>query len=197
MIGYLTGKIISKKPTQILLDVNGVGYVVNITISTFETLNQTNTELVSLFTYLNVREDALILYGFSTIAEKEMFELLISVNGIGPKSAQSILSGIQIDELHSALRNNDLSRIIAIPGIGRKTGERLLIELRDKVEKLSDNFEFASEPNFAARKDAILALTQLGYNQKVAEKAVRSVLDSAPESSLEALLKNSLVLLNK
>ncbi len=197
MIGYLTGKLISKKPTQIILDVNGVGYIINITISTFESLPKNDNEIVSLHTYLNVREDALILFGFSTLAEKEMFELLIGVNGVGPKSAQSILSGIQIDELHTALRNNDLSRLVAIPGIGKKSGERLIIELRDKVEKLSDTFETSNEPSFTIRKDAILALTQLGYNQKIAEKAVRTILDSDPDSSLENLLKDSLALLNK
>jgi Holliday junction DNA helicase RuvA len=197
MIGYLTGKIISKKPTQIILDVNGVGYIINITLSTFEALPDSSDEIVSLHTYLNVREDALILFGFSKLSEKEMFELLISVNGVGPKSAQSILSGIQIDELHSALRNNDLSRLVAIPGIGRKSGERLIIELRDKVEKLSDSFDTSVEANFTIRKDAILALTQLGYNQKVAEKSVRSVLDKEPDSTLEELLKNSLAVLNK
>lgn len=197
MIGYLTGKIISKKPTQIMLDVNGVGYLINITISTFEFLPNDSDQLVSLHTYLSVREDALILFGFSTLAEKEMFELLIGVNGVGPKSAQSILSGIQIDELHSALRNNDLSRIIAIPGIGRKTGERLIIELRDKVEKLSDSFELSNDSNYSIKKDAILALTQLGYNQKAADKAVRNVLDEVEKPTLEVLLKNALALLNK
>jgi len=139
MIAHLTGKIISKKPTQIILDVNGVG----------------------------------------------------------PKSAQSILSGIQIEELHSALRNNDLSRIIAIPGIGRKTGERLLIELRDKVEKLSDTFEAVADSSYSIKKDAILALTQLGYNQKTAEKVVRNISDKIKDSTLEVLLKNSLAELNK
>ena len=197
MIGHLTGKIISKKPTQIMLDVNGVGYLINITITTFESLPDNSDEVVSLHTYLNVREDALILFGFSTLAEKEMFELLIGVNGVGPKSAQSILSGIQIDELHTALRNNDLSRLVAIPGIGKKSGERLIIELRDKVEKFSDTFEASAEPNFAIRKDAILALTQLGYNQKTAEKVVRNAIDAKPDLTLENLLKDSLAILNK
>ena len=197
MIGYLTGKIISKKPTQIILDVNGVGYIINITISTFESLPDDGEQVVSLHTYLSVREDALILFGFSTLAEKEMFQLLISVNGVGPKSAQSILSGIQIDELHEALRNNDLSRLVAIPGIGKKSGERLIIELRDKVEKLSDSFEISSDSNYAIKKDAVLALTQLGYNQKVADKAVRSILEEVENPSLEILLKKALALLNK
>jgi len=197
MIGYLTGKIISKKPTQIIIDVNGIGYLVNISISTFEALPDNSTDIVSLYTYLSVREDALTLFGFSTLAEKEMFELLIGVNGVGPKSAQSILSGIQIDELHSALRNNDLSRLVAIPGIGRKSGERLIIELRDKVEKLSESFSISDGNDFTIKKDAILALTQLGYNQKVSEKAVRDILDSNPDLTLEKLLKNSLAELNK
>ncbi|RMD51493.1 MAG: Holliday junction branch migration protein RuvA, partial [Ignavibacteria bacterium] len=132
MIGYLRGKIVSKKPTQIILDVNGVGYLINITTSTFETIG--NKEEISLFTYLSVKEDSLTLYGFSSVAEKEMFQLLISISGIGPKLAQGILSGIQIDELKSAIQEGNVTRIVAIPGIGRKTAERLLVELRDKVE---------------------------------------------------------------
>ena len=135
MIGHLTGKVISKKPTKIIVDVNGVGYLVNISLSTFDRLPE-ESEKVSLHTYLIVREDVLDLYGFLTIAEKEMFELLISISGVGPKLAQGILSGIQIQELKEALRNGNLSRIIAIPGVGRKTGERLITELREKVDKL-------------------------------------------------------------
>lgn len=192
MIGYLTGKIISKKPTQILLDVSGVGYLINITISTFENLPDNSDEVVSLYTYLNVREDALILFGFSALAEKEMFELLIAVNGVGPKSAQSILSGIQIEDLKSALKTGDLSRIIAIPGIGRKTGQRLIIELRDKVASLGEDLSSADREAYSFRIDAVTALTQLGYNQKTAEKTVRAILDANPDISLEDLIKNSL-----
>ena len=197
MIGYLTGKIISKKPTQIILDVNGVGYLVNITISTFEKLPDDNTKLVSLYTYLNVREDALILFGFFTLSEKEMFELLISVNGVGPKLAQSILSGIQIEDLKTALKTGDLSRIIAIPGIGRKTGQRLLIELRDKVESLGEGISSADRETYTLKIDAITALTQLGYNHKTAEKTVRTIFDADTSISLENLIKNSLSHLNK
>lgn len=197
MIGYLTGKIISKKPTQVLLDVHGVGYVVNITISTFENLPDNNTELVSLYTYLNVKEDAMTLFGFSTLSEKEMFELLISVNGVGPKSAQSILSGIQIEDLRSALKTGDLSRIIAIPGIGRKTGQRLLIELRDKVESLGEGLYTTNDDTYLLRTDAITALTRLGYNQKTVEKAIRTILEADPNISLEELLKNAISNLGK
>lgn len=197
MIGYLTGKAISIKPTQLLLDVNGVGYEINITISTFENLSDKKDEPISLYTYLNVRDDALILFGFSTLAEKEMFELLISVNGVGPKSAQSILSGIQIDDLKYALKNGDLSRIVAIPGIGRKTAQRLLIDLRDKADSISDLDSKLEGGAYSIKMDAIVALTQLGYNQKNGEKIVRSILDSNPEISLEELIKESLSSFNK
>ncbi|VAX15204.1 Holliday junction ATP-dependent DNA helicase RuvA [hydrothermal vent metagenome] len=197
MIGYLTGKIISKKPTQVLLDVHGVGYVVNITISTFENLPDNNTEQVSLYTYLNVKEDAMTLFGFFTISEKEMFELLISVNGVGPKSAQSILSGIQIEDLRSALKTGDLSRIIAIPGIGRKTGQRLLIELRDKVESLGDNLPDISDASYSLRTDAVNALITLGYNQKAAEKTIRTFLSSDTNTSIEELVKKAISHLGK
>lgn len=196
MIGFLTGKIISKKPTQILLDVNGVGYSVNISITTFEKLGGENST-ASLYTFLSVKEDALDLYGFSTEAEKEMFRLLISVSGIGPKLAQSILSGIQIEELKEALQVGNISRLVAIPGIGRKTAERMLIELRDKVEKLAEEFIEVTNAKFAIKNDAVSALTSLGYNSKTAEKVVRDILEKTPDATIEDLVKNSLSILNK
>lgn len=197
MIGYLTGKIIAKKPTKILLDVNGVGYSVHISISTFEKLPELN-ELTSLYIYTSVKEDAIDLYGFSSPAEKEMFELLISVSGIGPRLAQSLLSGIQVDELKYAIDEGNLSRITAVPGIGRKTAERLLVELRDKMNKLTESFESAEAgaPS-SIRSDAIAALVNLGYNLKTAEKAVRSIMNSKPTSTIEDVIKESLAELNK
>ncbi|MEW5843256.1 MAG: Holliday junction branch migration protein RuvA [Bacteroidota bacterium] len=194
MIGYLHGKIISKKPTKLLLDVGGVGYLVNISINTFEKLSD-KTE-VSLFTHLSVREDAMDLYGFFSVAEKEMFELLIGVSGIGPKSAQSILSGIQIDDLKDALKTGNVSRLISIPGIGRKTAERLMIELRDKIDSVSETGETVTFGVSTVRGDAIAALVNLGYNQKVAERAVRSVTDKSPNISIEDLIKEALTNLN-
>ena len=196
MIGYLTGKIISKKPTQILLDVNGVGYIINISISTFEKLSDEN-ETVSLFTYLSVKDVSLDLFGFFTLAEKEMFELLIGVSGVGPKSAQSILSGIQIDDLREALKIGDLSRLIAIPGIGRKTGERLLVELRDKVESLAETIGALPDETYNVKNDAVNALTQLGYNHKTAERTIRELLSGAPNLTIEELIKEALANLNK
>lgn len=195
MIGYLTGKIVSKKPTKIILDVNGVGYLINISISTFEKI--TDQEQVSLYTFLSVKEDSLDLYGFYTMAEKEMFELLISVSGIGPKIAQSILSGIQIDELREALKTNNLSRLTAVPGVGRKTAERMLVELRDKVDALTEKIEVVSAGSYNIRNDAVTALTNLGYNSKIAERTIRAVLDKNPSITIEELIKEALASMNR
>ncbi len=194
MIGYLTGKLVSKKPTQLILDVNGVGYLVNISITTFEKIPQEKEE-ISLFTYLSVKEDALDLYGFFTLAEKEMFEMLIGVNGVGPKLAQSILSGIEIQELREALKLGNLSRIIAIPGIGRKTGERLLIELRDKVDSIAESFDTIVSVS-SIKTDAVAALLSLGYNQKTSDRIVRKLVEAKPDIQIEELVKEALSELN-
>ena len=170
MIGYLTGKIISLKPTHLIFDVNGVGYSVYITLTTFEEI--TNKETVSLFIHTNVKEDSIKLYGFFTETEKQMFELLISVSGVGPKIALSILSGI-----------------------GKKTAERLTLELRNKV---ADIVELeGSTPASSIRTEAVAALSTLGYNLKQAEIVVREILTKKPNIGIEELLKESLSLLSK
>ncbi len=194
MIARLKGKIISKHPTAIVIDVHGVGFEVNITTTTFESLG--DSDEISLYTYLSVREDSLTLYGFSTNAEKEMFKLLIGISGIGPKLAQSILSGIQIEELKYAISEGNISRIIAVPGIGRKTAERLLVELRDKVEKVEE-VAGTTEPFPSVRSDAVSALVSLGYNQKQAEKIVRGILTVESEISIEDLIRKALGSINK
>jgi Holliday junction DNA helicase RuvA len=196
MIGYLTGNIISKKPTQVLLDVNGVGYVINISINTFEKIPETGKK-VSLHTYLAVREDSLTLFGFSSEPEKQMFELLIGVNGIGPKLAQSVLSGIQIEELKDALKTGNLLRLVAVPGIGRKTAERMLLDLREKVDNIATTEEFESSVPFKIKDDAVAALTTLGYNQKMAERVIRDILLTTPTIKLEELIRQALSQLNK
>lgn len=190
MIGYLNGKIISKKPTKLIIDVGGVGYLVNISINTFEKI--ADKEDAALFTYLSVKDNALDLYGFFTVAEKEMFELLISVSGIGPRTAQSILSGIQIEDLKEALKSGNLARIISVPGIGRKTAERMVVELRDKVDSVADITEGFLTGTSSVRGDAIAALINLGYNHKTAERAIRSILDKHPSLSIEELIKEAL-----
>jgi len=193
MIGYLKGNIISAKPTKLLIDVNGVGYLVNISINTFEKIS--DQPAVSLFIHTIVKEDSITLFGFYSESEKGMFELLISVNGIGPKIALSILSGIRIDELKSAILNSDLSRISSVPGIGRKTAERLVLELKSKVDMVNDEGDTGIP--FSLKNEAVLALSTLGYNNKISDKVVREILISEPESSLEDLIKKALGKLNQ
>ena len=193
MIGFLNGSIISIKPTKLLLDVNGVGYLVNISINTFE--NISDKKEISLHIYTSVKEDSITLFGFYSETEKEMFELLISVSGIGPKLALSVLSGIQVDDLKTAIEAGNISRIVAIPGVGRKTAERVVLELRSKVDKI---IEMESRgDSYSIKSEAVSALTTLGYNYKTAESAVRDILSSAKDISLEELIKKALGNLNK
>jgi len=193
MIGFLTGNIISRKPTKLLLDVNGVGYLINISINTFE--NITDKDSVSLHIFTSVREDAITLFGFYGETEKEMFELLTSVSGIGPKLSLNILSGIQVDELKEAIEAGNVSRIVAIPGVGRKTAERLVLELRSKVDQLKKGGERGTSYNI--KQEAISALTTLGYNFKQAESVIRDIINSSKDITLEELIKRALGSFNK
>jgi Holliday junction DNA helicase RuvA len=193
MIGFIKGNLISAKPTQLLVDVNGVGYLCNISINTFEKIS--NQKSVSLFIHTHVKEDSITLFGFYTESEKTMFELLISVSGVGPKIALSILSGIQIDDLKNAILYADSSRISAIPGIGRKTAERLILELKNKVDLVKE--EGGTEVLFSMKNEAVMALSTLGYNIKLAEKVVRDILLTEPNAPLEELIKKALSFLNK
>jgi len=192
MIGYLTGKIISSKPTQVLLDVNGVGYSVNISINTFEKISE--KESVSLFIFTNVKEDSITLFGFYTQSEKDMFELLISVSGIGPKVSMGILSGIVVDDLKEAISNGNISRLIAIPGIGRKTAERIVLELRNKVDSVKADGEVKVS---SAKEEAVAALSTLGYQRQISEKVIRDLLSENSNYTLEELIRKALAGLNK
>ncbi|HAB54470.1 MAG: Holliday junction DNA helicase RuvA [Ignavibacteria bacterium RIFOXYB2_FULL_35_12] len=193
MIGFLTGKIISSKPTKVMLDVNGVGYIVGISINTFEKIS--GKEIASLFIHTSVKEDSISLFGFHSEAEKEMFELLISVSGIGPKIALSLLSGIQTDDLKNAIQSSDISRIIAVPGIGRKTAERLVLELKTKVDQIKEEGVLAIP--LSVKSEAVSALSTLGYNSKFADNVVRNILQTQPTLSLEELIKKALGELNR
>jgi len=193
MIGFLSGKIISSKPTKVVLDINGVGYIVGISINTFEKIS--GKETASLFIHTSVKEDSISLYGFYSEAEKEMFELLISVSGIGPKIALSLLSGIQTDDLKNAIHSSDISRIIAVPGIGRKTAERLVLELKTKVDQVKEEGVLAIP--LSVKSEAVSALSTLGYNSKFADNVVRNILQTQPTLSLEELIKKALGELNR
>lgn len=195
MITLLRGTLLAKAPTEALVDVGGIGYGVHIPLSTFETLGAAGTT-VTLYTYLHVREDALVLYGFATEEERETFRMLISVNGIGPKMAQGILSGIGVRDLKECIALGNVARLTTVPGVGKKTGERLVVELREKIGRLDQEMRpsaGAGDEQSRMRSEALLALTSLGYTRQVAEKALRAALqEPGPPSTIEGLLKAAL-----
>jgi holliday junction DNA helicase RuvA len=196
MIASLTGILRLKNPTEILLDVQGVGYSVTIPLSTFEKLGDVGTSQ-TILTHLHVREDILQLFGFATNDERIFFKLLISVSGIGPKIAQGILSGIAVPDLRQHIADGNVAALTAIPGVGRKTAERLVLELRDKIGKGESSAfhpSLAQEGEEGLRLEALLALTSLGYNKPVAEKALRQVLSEikGDKISLQDLIKRAL-----
>jgi Holliday junction DNA helicase RuvA len=196
MIASLRGLLISKSPTEVVVDVHGVGYMLSIPLSTFEKVGELRSE-VFLYTHLIIREDAQQLYGFFTEEERSTFRLLLSVTGIGPKMAQGILSGIPVSELRSHLASGNLGALTAIPGIGRKLAERLVVELREKMAKneLPPSFPVGgSDDQARSRTEALLALTSLGYPRPVAEKALRGALQdpAGQTASLEQLIKLAL-----
>ena len=199
MIALLTGKIAHKSPEYIILDVNGVGYRVQIPFSTYYELPEGGAE-ISLNIYTHVKEDAISLYGFRTADEKLFFQLLISVSGIGPKLGKDILSNIQVTDLAAAITRGDLARLSAVPGIGKKTAERLVLELKDKVAKL----EFAGSvaggeslaPAAGIEEDVASALINLGYKEAVVKKALAE-LRISPDDSMEQVLKQALKALMK
>lgn len=199
MIALLTGKLAHKAPDFIILDVNGVGYRVQIPFSTYYTLPAEGAA-VSLKIHTSVKEDAINLYGFQTQEEKELFQLLIGVSGVGPKLANSILSNSAPVELAESLVRGDLARLSAIPGIGKKTAERLVLELREKVRKLSIALpEQATTPaanKEGIRDDVISALINLGYKDNVVQKALAEIKFSA-EATVESVLKHALKILAK
>jgi len=192
MIAQLRGTLEDKRPNQVLVDVGGVGYLVHIPLSTFYALGDLHSN-VTLLIHTQVREDAISLYGFLSSREKHLFELLISASGVGPVLALKILSGMSVDALVPAVRSGDLVRLTRIPGVGRKTAERMVVELRDKLAAM-EVAEDARRPvtTTGIAGDVVSALLNLGYEQRTAEQAVeRSEKDGAPPT-FEALLRGAL-----
>ena len=193
MIAHLRGKLLSKHPGQTVVEAAGVGYEINITIPTFSALPAVGAE-VAVFVHTHVREDALALFGFLKLNEKQLFEKLISVSGIGPKLAITILSGMATDAMVAAIQGNNVAALTRIPGIGKKTAERMVLELRDKLES------FGVPPAAAAASpiedDVVSALVNLGYQRPLAEK-VMAKLGKTDGESFEALFRRALAGLSK
>lgn len=197
MIGYLNGKLVQKSPTHALLDINGVGYEINIPLSTYDKIGNVGS-LVKVHTYLHVREDQQKLYGFATEEEREVFEMLISVSGVGPKVALTILSGSSVEELKSAVCGGEIEMLVAIPGIGKKTAERVALELKEKIRtipSLAVKTERIGKPKEQLLAgDALSALVSLGYKHSVAREAIRKALSGISKDDLpvEELIREAL-----
>jgi Holliday junction DNA helicase RuvA len=201
MIAHLSGTLLSKNPNSVIVDVSGVGYEVSIPVSTFYELEDTGSN-VKLRIYTHVKEDALQLYGFKTARERELFINFISVSGIGPKIGIALLSGMSADELIASIKSNNLARLTLIPGVGKKTAERLIVDLREKMAALSSaqidqesgspaaTAEVSSEDS--VRSQALSGLMNLGYQRSAAEKAIDAALSEGGEISVELVLKRSL-----
>lgn len=201
MIAHITGKLIQKQPNSVIVDVGGVGYELTVPLSTFYDLGEDGA-VVSLRVHTHVREDALQLFGFRTEREKKLFLMLVSVSGIGPKLAITVLSGLSAEELVQAIRASNLAKLVAIPGVGKKTAERMLVELKDKVAAilppgLEEPVSFAVQSGEAMREDVISALVNLGYQKMAAEKAVGAVLKEMPDANFSTTLKQALSRLSR
>jgi Holliday junction DNA helicase RuvA len=193
MIGLLRGKLADKRPNQVLLDVSGVGYQVQISLSTFAALGALHSE-TTLLIHTHVREDQLALYGFVTAREKHCFELLISASGVGPSLALKILSGMSLEVLIPAIRNSDLVQLVRIPGVGRKTAERIVVELRDKLAAIDVTAPGKPATGSQLEADVSSALVNLGYDVRAVENAVEKARGTGG-ADFEVLLRTSLQIL--
>ena len=199
MIALLRGTLLEKNPSRLIVDIGGVGYDVLVPLSTFYVLGEPGAP-VTLRIHTHVREDVIALYGFFTALEQDLFERLIAISGIGPKLALAVLSGIEPAELIRAVRTQDVARLTRIPGVGKKTAERIGLELKDRLPASLKTLEPAptsSTPADQLRDDLLSALINLGYQRPVAEKAVEKVLHAQPDARFEAALKNVLRALMK
>ncbi|HYL04607.1 MAG TPA: Holliday junction branch migration protein RuvA [Thermoanaerobaculia bacterium] len=190
MIGYLKGKVLRSSPERVLVDVQGVGYEVHVPLSTYYEIERAGPGgAIQLFIHTHLREDGIALFGFASEREKLLFEKLIAVSGIGPRLARVVLSGMAADDLLAALAAGDLARLTSIPGIGRKTAERMVLELRDKMRELAAELPGRAAP---AGEEVVSALINLGYKPAQAERAVAEARREQPEASFQALLRLSL-----
>ena len=190
MITQIKGKLVEKNPTQVVVDCNGIGYEINISLHTFSSLSP--DENIQLFTHLQVREDAHILYGFFTILERAVFRLLISVSGIGTSTARTMLSSLTPSEIQQAIGTADVATIQGVKGIGLKTAQRVIIELKDKIRTLQGSEEIPVHKSNTIKEETLSALEVLGYSRKASEKVVDNLIQGNPDGSVEDLIKGAL-----
>ncbi|SFU57581.1 Holliday junction DNA helicase subunit RuvA [Pustulibacterium marinum] len=190
MITHIQGRLIEKNPTHVVIDCHGVGYFINISLNTFSRIG--TDENLRLFTHLQVKEDAHTLYGFYTVAEREIFRLLISVSGIGPGTARTMLSSLTATEVKNAIAVGDVAVIQSVKGIGVKTAQRVILDLKDKVLKIHDVEDINTLPNNTNKDEALSALEVLGFVRKQAEKVVNKILAKEPNLSVEEIIKEAL-----
>src|SRR6202142_2145448 len=196
MIAHLRGRLLTKRPNQAIVEAGGVGYDVTITVPTFSDLPAAGAE-VALHVHTHVREDQIALYGFLRPTEKTLFEKLITVSGIGPKLAITILSGMAADEMVGAIRGNDVARLTRIPGIGKKTAERMVLELRDKLPQPGPASAPAAPTMSATEEDVLSALVNLGYQRPAAEKALSIAAKNGKGGSFDVMFRDALAALSK
>ena len=190
MITQLKGRMIEKSPTEIVIDCNGVGYLVNISLNTFSKLS--DSESISLYTHLQVKEDSHTLFGFYEKTERNLFRQLISVSGIGASTARTMLSSLTPSEIQSAIVSGNVSVIQSVKGIGLKTAQRVIIDLKDKVSLISENDQFIGNISNTNQDEALSALEVLGYNRKQTSKLIEMLVNNSPEMSVEELIKGAL-----
>ncbi len=190
MITQIRGRLVEKNPTYVVVDCNGVGYLLNISFNTFSVLP--NDENILLYTHLAVREDAHTLYGFISKMEREMFRLLISVSGVGASTARTMLSSMTAEEIQQAIANEDVKVIQSAKGIGAKTAQRLIVDLKDKVLKTFDIDTVSVVENNTNKDEALSALEVLGFARKQSEKVIVKILKETPDASVETLIKQAL-----
>ena len=190
MITHIEGKLVEKNPTDVVIDCNGVGYFINISLHTYSQIP--DKEHIRLYTYLQVREDSHSLYGFSSNVEREIFKLLISVSGIGTNTARTMLSSLSPDQVKEGIAGGDVALIQSVKGIGLKTAQRVIIDLKDKVLKVYGIDELSAMPNNTHKDEALSALDVLGFNKKQSEKVVDKILQAQPDAQVEQIIKEAL-----
>lgn len=190
MITHIRGRLVEKHPDHVVVECNGLGYFLVISLQTFS--NLPDLENIHLYTHQVIREDAHILYGFYSKTEREIFKLLLSVSGVGPSTAITMLSSMDTEEIQEAIAHENVSKIQSVKGIGLKTAQRVIVDLRDKILKSYEISEELQTPNNTIRNEALSALEVLGFNKKKVEKTIQVILQEEPETSLEDLIKKAL-----